>query len=111
VSRAIVQLGRRPEAWGRAYHLTNRRLVRLRHLLGWVRAHGYPLEVIPPVQWLVRAQGAATPDTRDALGGLMPMLANGVPFLENDAALPQRGPNIDDRNAREQLAGSGVECP
>jgi thioester reductase-like protein len=111
VGRAVVHLGRRREAWGRAYHLFNRRYVRLRHLLDWVRAHGYPLEVIPPEQWLLRVQESATHDTQDALTALLPLLANGVPFLEDDAPLPEGGPSLDDRNTQALLAGTDVDCP
>jgi myxalamid-type nonribosomal peptide synthetase MxaA len=116
VSAAVVRLGRARQAWGRAYHLFNRNYVRLRQLLDWLRALGYPLEVIPPEQWLMRVQGSATGDGDplrgypDAVTALLPLLANGVPFLEDDA-LPQHGPSLDDRNTRALLAGTGVECP
>jgi thioester reductase-like protein len=110
VARAVVRLGRTPGAWGRAYHLFNRDYVRLRHLLDWVRAAGYPLEVIPPEQWLVRVQESASHESQDALTALLPLLANGVPFLGDDAPPAERGPSLDDRNTRAAL-GSAVECP
>jgi thioester reductase-like protein len=110
VSRATVAIGRNRSAAGQAYHLFNRQFVRLRDLLNWVRAAGYPLEVLAPDQWLARVQASATHDAQDALAGLLPLLANGVPFSGDDSSeIP--GPNLDDQNARTALAGAGVESP
>src|SRR5581483_1972334 len=110
VARAVVRLGLTPAARGRAYHMFNHDYVRLRHLLDWVRAAGYPLEVIPPEQWLVRVQESASHESQDALTALLPLLANGVPFLGDDAPPAEGGPSLDDRNARAALDGA-VECP
>jgi amino acid adenylation domain-containing protein/thioester reductase-like protein len=110
VSRAVVHLGQRPETWGQAYHLFNCHYVRLRHLLDWVRSAGYRLEVVPPEQWLARVHESASHDAQDALAVLLPLLANGVPFLGEDAPPADRGPSLDDRNTRAALAGA-VECP
>lgn len=112
VSAATVALGLKSSAWGRAYHLFNREFVRLTHLLDWVRAAGYPLEVMPPEQWLARVNETASHDAQDALAGLLPLLANGVPFLSGDAepgTIP--GPSFDGRNAQAALAGGHVESP
>jgi amino acid adenylation domain-containing protein/thioester reductase-like protein len=111
VSRAVVHLGLQPDARGRAYHLFNRQFVRLRHLLEWVRALGYPLEVISPDQWLARVHASATQGTQDALTALLPLLANGVPFLEGEPPAAESGPNLDDQNTQALLAGTDVECP
>jgi amino acid adenylation domain-containing protein/thioester reductase-like protein len=112
VSRAVVQLGRSPDAWGRTYHLFNRRYVRLGKLLDWVRAAGYPLDALPPNQWLARVQGEAVPGARDALAGLLPLLANGVPFLDHGAGRDELpGPRLDDRQAQAVLAPAGVKAP
>src|SRR5262249_36765914 len=101
VSRAVIAISRNSEAVGQAYHLFNRQYVRLQDLLGWVRAVGYPLEVLAPEQWLTRVQSSATPDAQDALAGLLPLLANGVPFLDNgDQSGPLPGPNFNDRNTQ-----------
>jgi amino acid adenylation domain-containing protein/thioester reductase-like protein len=109
VGRAVVQIGRTPSACGRAYHLFNRRFVRLSQLVEWVRAAGYPLDVLPIPEWLSRVQENATTDARDALAGLLPLLAHGMPALPGDAA--GSGPNLDNRHTQAALAGTGVEPP
>jgi len=109
VAGATVQIGRTPSARGRAYHLFNRRYVRLSQLVDWVRAAGYPLEVLPVAQWLTRVHENATTDARDALAGLLPLLANGMPTLPGDAAAG--GPNLDDRQTHAALSGTDVEQP
>jgi amino acid adenylation domain-containing protein/thioester reductase-like protein len=109
VARATVQIGRTPSARGRAYHLFNRRYVRLGQLVEWVRAAGYPLDVLPVAQWLTRVQENATTDARDALAGLLPLLANGMPKMPGDAV--SGGPNVDDRQTQAALSGTGVEPP
>jgi thioester reductase-like protein len=110
ISRATIAIARNPQAPGRAYHLFNRQYVRLQDLLNWVREAGYPLEVLPPDQWLARVQSSATHDAQDALAGLLPLLANGVPFLGDEANSGSLlGPNFDGRNTQAILAGTGVE--
>jgi thioester reductase-like protein len=112
VAEAIIALSRNSASAGRAYHIFNSRYVRLRHLLDWVRDAGYPLEVLPADQWLARVQQSATPDAQDALAGLLPLLANGTPFLsENGDDSLLAAPNFNGRNTQSALAGTGVESP
>jgi thioester reductase-like protein len=112
VARAIVTLGQRRDLPGRAYHIFNRRYVRLSQLVEWVQKCGYPLETLPLAKWLSRVQHTATADAHDALAGLAPILANNTTFLTNGAdSGTVHGPNFDDRQARAALAGTGIESP
>ncbi len=108
VSRAVVAIGGRTDAWGQAYHLFNGEYVALGKLLDWIRAAGYSLQSLPPDQWLGQLQESATYDAKDALSALLPLLAGGN--LPVDGAAASR-PQLDDRNARAALADAGVECP
>jgi hypothetical protein len=61
---------------------------------------------------LARVQSSATHDAQDALAGLLPLLANGVPFLGDDAdpsAIP--GPHLDDHQARAALTATRTDSP
>jgi amino acid adenylation domain-containing protein/thioester reductase-like protein len=109
VSRAVVHIGLTPEARGRAYHLFNRRFVRLSQLVDWVRSAGYPLEVLPAGVWLSRVHESAAAEDQDALAGLLPLLANGMPTLPGAGG--GGGPNLDDRQTQAILTGAGVEPP
>jgi amino acid adenylation domain-containing protein/thioester reductase-like protein len=111
VSRAIAAVIGRPQSRGRAYHFGNRRAVRLSELLGWVRAAGYPLQSVPPNEWLRRVQESATHDARDALTALLPLLAMRASLLSGETPLTASGPAVDDRNTQAVLAGTGIECP
>jgi amino acid adenylation domain-containing protein/thioester reductase-like protein len=112
VGRAIVAIGRQRTAWGRAYHLFNRRRVGLGQLLDWVRVAGYPLAALPPDRWLQRVQTSATHDAQDALTALLPLLAaSGSALTGNENGHRPPGPTLYDHNTRAALAGTGIECP
>jgi thioester reductase-like protein len=113
VAAATVAIGRKPDAWGKAYHLFNPRFVRLSDLLGWIRAAGHPVEALPPLEWLARVQEAGPGDVQDALAGVLPILAGGMATAGVDArgASGPAKPALDDHNARAALAGTGVISP
>jgi thioester reductase-like protein len=110
VSRAAAAVIRRPDSLGRAFHLANPRPMRLGQLLGWVRAAGYPLEPLPPEEWLRRMQSSATYKDRDAVSALLPLMgATALHAVDDESA--DAGPFVDDRNTRAALAGTGIDGP
>jgi amino acid adenylation domain-containing protein/thioester reductase-like protein len=107
VSRAAVAISRQTESRGRAYHLSNQQPVNLRQLLDWIRAAGYPLQPLPPDQWLRRLQETATFDSADAVTAMLPLVSNGGLRSKDAPATPR----INDRNTQAALAGTGIQCP
>jgi amino acid adenylation domain-containing protein/thioester reductase-like protein len=111
VSRAIVEIVRRPECRGQAYHLGNRRPVPLVRLLDWVRAAGYPLQMLSTDEWLHQVRSSATHDAQDALTALLPLLATRSGMLAEGPSTDIGGSAVNDRHTRAVLEGTGIDCP
>ena len=117
VSRAVIEIARKPESVGRAYHLGNRRAIRLGQLLDMVRTVGYTLRPLPPQEWLRRVHGAATHEAEDALDGAAappigpPGDAFGEPFDADpwgDLGRPKHAGGLGGNRGRMSTGDGGI---
>jgi thioester reductase-like protein len=112
VSRAIVQLSRRPASWGQAFHFSNPQPMHWHEFAGFLHEYGYPLRQITNAEWyeVLFSRVARSPD--NALFPFMPLF----PALNAEEEVNQHSEHakelqIDCRNTLEGLAGSGITCP
>ncbi|WP_424893165.1 amino acid adenylation domain-containing protein [Streptomyces sp. XH2] len=101
VARAIVHLGRQPDAHGKVFHVTNPEPLGFDALTDCLRRLGYDVTSLSYEEWKHALLGAA-----EAKSSLAPaaLLAQG---LRVGAASPR----YDRSNTERGLAGSGIACP
>jgi thioester reductase-like protein len=107
VSAAAVRLSLRPESLGRAYHLVNPAVGRLRELLDGLCAFGYSLRKVPYPEWFAEALRRGGPGLEGILRAFLP-----APSAPDAKAPAGRGaPTFDCRNTLAGLAGTPIVCP
>lgn len=69
VSRSIVAIASRREAWGKAFHVLNPQTVSLAQIFGIIRELGYSMEQLPYEAWklMVRDEKVSGPDPSHAM--------------------------------------------
>ncbi|GAB4514620.1 MAG: hypothetical protein Tsb0020_33160 [Haliangiales bacterium] len=112
ISRAIVYLAQRRRAIAGAdvYHLTNLQTAASETMLEWVRARGYPIEIVPPERWLDEALRPGQLAEDDRLYPFMGLLDE-ERALQGDLGKPPDMSAADCANLIAGLAGSGIQCP
>jgi hypothetical protein len=104
VSGAIVALSRRPESFGKVFHLANPRPLPFGRLVEWARGHGYPLRVLPFADWQAELLNLAARFPASVSSPFLPLI--------EDVSLEQVFmPQFDCANTLSGLAGSLVTCP
>lgn len=125
VAQAIVQLSRRPESLGRAFHLVNPRPIAWRELMDRLRGLGSPLRELEPEPWTLELLQFARSTPTSFLHPLVPLvpreLLRRLEGRENPSAsetpgesLPNETPvphiRIECGNTLDGLKDSDVTC-
>jgi natural product biosynthesis luciferase-like monooxygenase protein/thioester reductase-like protein len=113
VSRAIVELSRRPETLGEVLHLTNPRQIAWRRLVALIGQAGYDVRPVPYRSWrsqLLGLDGASG----NALQPLLPLFLRPPPSERR--TLPQLYrrslmPTLGCQRTQALLAGTSITCP
>ncbi len=103
VSRAIVELSRRPNSVGKTFHLDNPTPMPYQQLVRVAESFGLPARRLPFEAW------------REALGALAASAPNNgaaafLPLVEEVDEGQVYMPQFDSANTAAGLLGSGVEC-
>jgi thioester reductase-like protein len=109
VSRAMVEIARRPESAGRAFHLLNPNYLRNSDFWQMIRALGYPLREQSEAQWrsLVLEQAEDS-----ALAPLLTLFFDPLPkHKKSFMQIYQRPCFFSTRHAEELLRSAGITCP
>jgi amino acid adenylation domain-containing protein/thioester reductase-like protein len=111
VAQAIGHISLREDAIGEIYHLFNPAPVSIRRFCDWISTFGYEFEVVPFEE--AREKALQTKPGHP--------LYSMVPLIRDAEAAPQDSldpelihlvqPELEARNTRRALAGSGIVCP
>ena len=110
VSRAMIQLTGRQTSWGHAYHYATGQPIAWRRLMAATRSLGYPLREVGWDEWWQELKERARPGSSDP-NDRKSFLATARLALTAPQFLFYSRPPVDTTQAREGLAGSGIECP
>jgi amino acid adenylation domain-containing protein/thioester reductase-like protein len=100
-AKALVHLSRQTDLIGKNFHLTNANCIKYLDLVGWMRAYGYNLELIPAEKWLNQAKMRTTVD--DPLYPILSVL---------DTIVADTKPwKINCEQTQQLLKNLSVECP
>ncbi|MEE8525615.1 MAG: methyltransferase, partial [Thermoanaerobaculia bacterium] len=106
LSRAIVHISMQNDSLGKAFHIVNPRPLALNDMVAFVRSQGYALEKVPPERWRTEMVRRAERSPQSAMS---PFLSK---YTGKDQAASERPRlEVDWRNTRDALAGSGIVCP
>jgi thioester reductase-like protein len=108
VSRALVHLSRQPASLGKTFHLSNPRPIPSSVLFDVIDALGYSLRRLSHAEWKREILAAIEGPAGNALAPFLPYFAQQK--RAEDAPLRPVS-QVDHRNTRSGLAGSGIECP
>jgi amino acid adenylation domain-containing protein/thioester reductase-like protein len=111
VSKAIVYLSRQTESLGKAFHLRNPQPLRLSEMAQYIRAFGYPIELVSYDEW--RSQLVDRADSSD--NALYPLISTFTESIkintdsDRSTAFPKQ--QYDCSNTNNGLANSAIACP
>jgi thioester reductase-like protein len=112
VSRAIVQLSRRSESLGQAFHFSNPQPMHWRECADFLRQYGYPLRQISNTEWHQALFSVVARSPENALFPFMPLFtALQAEEEANQHSEHAKDLQFDCRHTLEGLAGSGIVCP
>jgi thioester reductase-like protein len=109
VSRAIVQLSRRPECLGGTYHLVNPHPLRFPVLMDWMQRNGLEMETVSFPVWRQRLTTLANGASEDLIAPLLKLLGPNNGQSEDEQL--RWHPRYDCRHAASRLAENGIVCP
>jgi phthiocerol/phenolphthiocerol synthesis type-I polyketide synthase E len=107
VTRALVHLSRQPELLGGTFHLAAPRAARWSGIFAHLRAAGYALDALPFGAWRAALVRAVEAGRENALAQVADLLDDGDATDRREAEIRR----VDCRNARQGLAGAGIDAP
>jgi amino acid adenylation domain-containing protein/thioester reductase-like protein len=104
VSRAIVHLSYQKASLGKAFHLLNPHPTPMNDLFNWIRALGYPLEIVAYEKWLLQLVAQSKVRSNNVLQPLVPLYSQ-----QTMESTPE--PKLDWENTCQGLAGTDIVFP
>ena len=110
VAQALVELSRRPESLGRAFHLTNPEPLQTWEFAEWIQRSELGVTTAPYEQWRAQLLQLAEHAQADAIRPLAEILAPRV-LAADDQEATGVPPRFDCRATQSALRGTNVRCP
>ena len=115
VAASVVHISLKEDGLNRVYHFPHPHDRPFQVAYDFMERYGYRLERLPREEWERQVLERLRTETDNALAPFLPVIANYQSFAETAALEGRQGimqrVSFDDRNTREEIAGTGIVCP
>jgi len=105
VSKAIIEISKKKEEYGKAYHIVNTNRVKWKDILDALIELGYDIDIVPYEEWYSTIKEKVSQDIESDISPIIPLLGETINSEEDNKL------KMDCKNTLEALKDSKVKCP
>ena len=111
VSKAIINLSRKPSAIGKAFHLSNQHSANSLDIVNWINSLGYSVQLRPYSQWRKSVLEEAAQSNDHPLYPLLSIFTPNTADTETPDDFIDASAQYSCKQTQETLQGIGIQCP